>query len=64
MLVPGDREVSEKKLAQRYFPAVVAPFEDADFAGSGYAKGYVGPQGFGEDVAVFADHSVRGGSTG
>jgi len=61
VLVPGDREVSEKKLAKRYFPAVVRPFTDDDFAAHGYAKGYVGPQGFGDDVTVLADHSVRGG---
>ena len=61
VLAPGDREVSEKKLAKRYFPAVVEPLGDADFARLGYAKGYVGPQGFGEDVTVLADHSVRGG---
>ena len=61
VLVPGDREVSEKKLAKRYFPAVVRPFTEGDFETHGYAKGYVGPQGFGEDVTVLADHSVRGG---
>jgi prolyl-tRNA synthetase len=61
VLVPGDREVSEKKLAKRYFPAVVRPFVDADFETHGFAKGYVGPQAFGDDVTVLADHSVRGG---
>jgi prolyl-tRNA synthetase len=61
VLAPGDREVSEKKLAKRYFPAVVEPLDDADFARLGYAKGYVGPQGLGEGVTVLADHSVRGG---
>jgi prolyl-tRNA synthetase len=62
VLVPGDREVSEKKLARLHFPAVVRRFEDEDFATRGYAKGYVGPQGFEEDVVVFADPSVRGGA--
>ena len=62
VLVPGDREVSEKKLARLHFPAVVRRFEDEDFAIRGYAKGYVGPQGFGEDVVVFADPSVRAGA--
>jgi prolyl-tRNA synthetase len=63
VLTPGDREVSEKKLAKRYFPAVVEPLDDADFARLGLAKGYVGPQAFGtgHDVTVLADHSVRGG---
>jgi prolyl-tRNA synthetase len=62
VLVPGDREVSQKKLARLHFPAVVRPFDDDDFAARGYAKGYVGPQAFGPDVTVFADHSVRGGA--
>lgn len=62
VLVPGDREVSEKKLARLYFPAVVRRFDDDDFAAHGFAKGYVGPHGFGEDVTVFADPSVRGGA--
>ncbi len=60
VLVPGDREVSDKKLARIHFPKVVRPFEAGDFAAQGYAKGYVGPHGFGDDVTVFADHSVRG----
>ena len=62
VLVPGDREVSEKKLARLHFPAVVRRFDDGDFTKHGYAKGYVGPQGFGEDVVVFADPSVRAGA--
>jgi prolyl-tRNA synthetase len=61
VLVPGDREVSEKKLARLHFPAVVRRFADADFAAGGYAKGYVGPHGFGDDVTVYADPSVRAG---
>jgi prolyl-tRNA synthetase len=59
VLVPGDREVSVKKLARLHFPEVVRPFEDADFAAAGFVKGYVGPQGFGDDVTVLADHAVR-----
>ena len=58
MLVPGDREVNEGKLERLFFPAPVRRFEDADFAARGFAKGYVGPQGFGEDVTVLADPSV------
>ncbi len=61
VLVPGDREVSEKKLARLHFTAVVRRFADADFAAGGYAKGYVGPHGFGDDVTVYADPSVRAG---
>jgi prolyl-tRNA synthetase len=62
VLVPGDREVSEKKLARLHFPEVVRAFDDADFERLGYAKGYVGPHGFGDDVVVFADPSVRAGA--
>jgi prolyl-tRNA synthetase len=58
-LVPGDREVSQVKLERHYFPRAVRPFDDADFAKRGYAKGYVGPQGFGADVDVLADLAVR-----
>jgi prolyl-tRNA synthetase len=61
VLVPGDREVNEVKLERIFFPTPVRRFEDEDFGGRGYAKGYVGPQGFGEDVTVLADQQVRGG---
>ena len=62
VLVPGDREVSQKKLARLHFPKVVRAFDDGDFERLGYAKGYVGPHGFGDDVIVFADPSVRAGA--
>jgi prolyl-tRNA synthetase len=62
VLVPGDREVSEDKLSRLHFPKVVRPFDDVDFARLGYAKGYVGPHGFGDEVVVFADPSVRAGA--
>ncbi len=60
--VPGDREVNVEKLEQRYFPAKVRPFEDADFERAGLVKGFVGPQAFGPGHAgtVLADVSVRG----
>jgi prolyl-tRNA synthetase len=61
VLVPGDREVNEKKLARLHFPKVVRRFEDADFAAHGLSNGFVGPHGFGDDVQVFADVSVRSG---
>ena len=60
VLVPGDREVNEEKLARLHFPARVRPFEDDDFAERGFAKGFVGPQGLGSDVAIFADPAIRG----
>ena len=61
VLIAGDREVNETKLERRFFPVPVRRFEDADFAARGLVKGYVGPQGLGEDVTILADHSVRGG---
>jgi prolyl-tRNA synthetase len=61
VLVPGDREVNEKKLASHFFPTVVRRFEDGDFAAHGFAKGFVGPQVMGEDVTILADHQVKGG---
>jgi prolyl-tRNA synthetase len=61
VLVPGDREVSVNKLEKLVFPAKVRPLDDDDFGERGFAKGYVGPQGLGDDVSVFADHLVRGG---
>lgn len=60
-LVPGDREVNETKVERRFFPEPVRRFEDADFAARGWPKGYVGPQGFGADVTILADPSVRAG---
>jgi prolyl-tRNA synthetase len=61
VLVPGDREVSVTKLEKLVFPATVRVLGEDDFAARGFVKGYVGPQGFGPDVRVFADHLVRGG---
>ncbi|HYY07466.1 MAG TPA: His/Gly/Thr/Pro-type tRNA ligase C-terminal domain-containing protein, partial [Actinomycetota bacterium] len=60
VLVPGDREINEEKLARLHFPERVRPFEDDDFAERGFAKGFVGPQGLGSDVTIFADPSIRG----
>ena len=59
VLVPGDREVNERKLGRIFFPAPVRRFEQADFDRLGFAKGFVGPQGLPPDVTVLADHSVR-----
>lgn len=61
VLIAGDREVNETKLERRFFPTPVRRFEDADFAKHGYAKGYVGPHGFGEDATVISDHSIAAG---
>jgi prolyl-tRNA synthetase len=62
VLIPGDREVSEKKLARLHFPAVVRRLDDDDFAERGFPKGYIGPHGFGSDVSILADPSVRAGA--
>jgi len=62
VLAPGDREVNEPKLERLFFPTPVRPFEDADFTGRGFVKGYVGPQAMPEEALVLADHSVRGGA--
>ena len=61
VLLPGDREVNEEKVGRVMWPAPVRPLEEEDFAKRGYSKGFVGPQGMGEDVAVIADLSVRAG---
>ena len=62
VLVPGDREASEKKVAALFFPAPVRLFDPEDFGARGFVKGYVGPQGMGEDVTVVADRSVESGA--
>lgn len=62
VLVPGDREVNERKLGRLFFPNVVRRFEDADFAAFGLVKGFVGPQGLAAAVTILADHCVRGGA--
>jgi prolyl-tRNA synthetase len=61
VLVPGDREVSVNKLERSVFPAIVRPLNDEDFVERGLVKGYVGPQGLGDDVEIVADPVVRGG---
>ncbi len=60
VLLPGDHDVNEKKVARLYFPTPVRLFGDEDFEKWGYVKGYAGPQGLAADVEVLADHSVRG----
>lgn len=61
VLVPGDREVNDKKVASALWPAPVRLFADEDFSQRGFVKGYVGPQGLADDVVVIADPSVRAG---
>jgi prolyl-tRNA synthetase len=60
VLVPGDREVNENKLARVLAPAPVRMFGDADFERTGMVKGYAGPSGLPDAVQVIADFTVRG----
>ncbi|HUJ77661.1 MAG TPA: proline--tRNA ligase, partial [Thermoplasmata archaeon] len=62
VLVPGDREASEKKVAALFFPAPVRLFDPEDFGARGFVKGYVGPQGMAEDLTIVADRSVEAGA--
>ena len=62
VLVPGDREVNERKVSRASWPTPVRLFTEADFAQRGFVKGYVGPQGLPDDVTVIADWSVRAGT--
>jgi prolyl-tRNA synthetase len=61
VLLPGDREVNEKKVGRALWPAPVRLLEDDDFAARGLVKGFIGPQGLGREVTVIADRSVRAG---
>jgi prolyl-tRNA synthetase len=62
VLLPGDREVNEEKVASLFFPTPVGPFDDEDFAKRGFSKGYVGPQDMPDDAVVIADPLVRAGA--
>jgi prolyl-tRNA synthetase len=62
VLVPGDHEVNEEKVARLFFPTPVRLFDEEDFGKRGFVKGYAGPQGMSPEVVVIADHSVRAGS--
>src|SRR6266516_2328101 len=61
VLIPGDREVNESKVARAMWPAPLRMFDDDDFTKRGFVKGFVGPQGLPDDVIVVADRSVRAG---
>jgi prolyl-tRNA synthetase len=61
VLVPGDREVNEEKVARLFFPTRVRLFDPEDFDRRGFVKGYAGPQGMPDEVTIIADHSVRAG---
>jgi prolyl-tRNA synthetase len=61
VLIPGDWDINESKVARAMWPAPVRLFQEEDFRARGLLKGFVGPQGLPEDVTVIADLSVRGG---
>ena len=51
VLVPGDREIDEKRLGAQVEPAVVEAFEDKDFAHyPTLKKGYIGPGALGSQA--------------
>ncbi len=60
VLLPGDRDVNEGKLARAFAPDGVQMLSDAGFEEAGLVKGYVGPQGL-EGVTIVADPSVGAG---
>jgi prolyl-tRNA synthetase len=62
VLVAGDREVNEQKVARLFFPTPVRLFEPDEFDQRGFVKGYAGPQGTPDDVTIIADHSVGAGA--
>jgi len=61
VLVPGDREVNTTKLERLMFPEKVRAFDESDFAGRGFVKGFVGPTALDTSIEILADHSVKGG---
>jgi prolyl-tRNA synthetase len=62
VLLPGDREVNEEKVARLFFPTPVRAFGDEDFDRRRFEKGYVGPQDMPGDAGVIADPLVRAGA--
>nr|WP_120491472.1 proline--tRNA ligase [Corynebacterium lactis] len=65
ILVPGDREVDDKRLEAAFEPGEVRLLEDKDFAANPFlVKGYVGPQGLADHgVTVLADPRVVEGTS-
>ncbi len=64
VLVPGDREVDEERLAVAVAPGKLGYFEEADFAGRpDLVKGYVGAAGMAaRGVPVYADPRIAAGT--
>jgi prolyl-tRNA synthetase len=65
VLVPGDREVDEDRLAVAVKPGKLEAFEEADFAGRpDLVKGYVGAAGMAaRGVTVYADPRIALGTS-
>ncbi|WKD57470.1 Proline--tRNA ligase [Corynebacterium capitovis DSM 44611] len=65
VLIPGDRELDEKRLEAALEPATFELASDEDFAQSGFlVKGYVGPRSLiSNGVKVYADPRVVRGSS-
>jgi prolyl-tRNA synthetase len=61
VLIPGDREVNDDKVARALWPRPTRLFDEDDFAARRFVKGFVGPQQLPADVTVIADLSVRAG---
>jgi prolyl-tRNA synthetase len=61
VLIAGDREVNDDKVARALWPQPTRLFDDEDFTKRGFVKGFVGPQDLPQDVRVLADLSVRAG---
>ncbi|MEV7793771.1 proline--tRNA ligase [Streptomyces sp. NPDC087512] len=61
--VPGDREVDMDKVEAHFAPAAVELVTAEDFVGRpDLVRGYVGPQGLGEQVKYIADPRVAPGT--
>ncbi len=65
VVVPGDREVDEERLAAALAPAKIEPFEEDDFAAAPHlVRGYVSAIGMGDHgVTVYADTRVAPGTS-
>ena len=58
VLLPGNHEVNEEKVARALWPSAVRPLSEEEISKRGFVKGYTGPQGLAEDVTILADHGV------
>jgi len=58
VLLPGNHEVNEEKVARALWPSTVRPLTEEEIAARGFVKGFTGPQGLPEDVTIIADHAV------